>query len=600
MLLSRFWYVILSLGVGAGIVAVFLATSVYNRASRLAMDQALSADTQVVGWYLNDDARRRSSLLLNVCLDETIRKQLSKASATADALPKEVTTETRTALRKLAEAMPQDAGFDAMFAVDQYGRVVGQHGYDQASGIPNFELGGYPVVADALHGWVRDDSWVLDDRIYFVVARPVEVDTAQMPAGAVVGLRLVDPSFVRQVSRRTGAAVAFYAGGAVRAKSAPEGFDPSQLDTIVSDVGNLAQDKDYQEKGRSKPKVLMGDVGVIYARIPGEAWDLGAGYAVGRTASVVESPLGFRNLADEADKKSLPWPLAGGVFAGCVLLGLLFSILEHSRPLHTLRVEAQRMAKGESDMLQVSKFRGVYRKIASDLNDGTDKVAAKGGVPRKAADLESVLGPIPAQPAMSAFAFPIEGGAQAPPGASPSSPGQVPAPKAVVQPPPPRAAMPEPQRATPVQPPAPMPMPKPQALKEAEPEAPAPVAPFPAPAPAPAAAPAAPGPHAAATGDDDATVVQAVPPEILEASATGEHRAVQEADEVSEWHNTYEEFVRTKKQCGEPVSGLTFEKFQHTLKKNRDQLIAKTGCKKVKFSVYVKDGRAALKASPVR
>jgi hypothetical protein len=100
--------------------------------------------------------------------------------------------------------------------------------------------------------------------------------------------------------------------------------------------------------------------------------------------------------------------------------------------------------------------------------------------------------------------------------------------------------------------------------------------------------------------DDDATVVSAVPPEILEASATGAHAAVEEAGEIAEWHNTFEEFLRTKKQCGEPTSGLTFEKFQVTLRKNREQLIAKTKCKRVKFTVYVKDGRAALKASPVR
>jgi hypothetical protein len=504
-----------------------------------------------------------------------------------DALPKDAPQETRTALKKLADGMPADNKFDALFAVDQYGRVVGQVGFDQASGIPNFELGGYPVVADALHGWVRDDTWVLDGRIYMVVARPVEVDTAQMPAGAVVGVRVVDTEYVRQLSKRTGAAVGFYAEGTVKSKAAPEGFDASLLDTVVSDIGTLTGDKEYQEKGKSKPKILMGDVGVIYSKIAGEAWDLGAGYVVGRAAAVAASPMAFIQLSDEQDKKSVPWIIIGAIFLVCAAMGIVMSVFEHSRPLHTLRVEAQRMAKGEVDMLQVSKFRGVYRKIASDLNDGTDKVAAKGGAPRKAADLESVLGPIPAQPSMSAFSFPLEGAGGTPsimgvPG-SPSSPGQDRPSKPGFQPPAAPRAVAIPQQpsrpAAVVQPPAPkpqMPAPKPQM----------------------------PAPRQAASaghddGDDDATVVQQAPHEVA-SQGSGPQPAVRESDELAEWHTVYEDFVKTKKQCGEPTAGLTFEKFQQTLKKNRDQLVTKTQCKRVKFSVYVKDGRAALKASPVR
>jgi hypothetical protein len=269
-------------------------------------------------------------------------------------------------------------------------------------------------------------------------------------------------------------------------------------------------------------------------------------------------------------------------------LGLAFSVIEHTRPLRTLTTEAERLAKGEIDTLQVSKFRGVYRKIASDLNDGTDKVAAKGGAPRKAADLESVLGPIPAKPEMSAFSFPMEGSrVVSSPGSGPRSQPKMPPPSV-----PPSLA-------------GPVGMPQPQALKPSPVQMPVPVG-IKLPPPKPALGPPMPEPpptdlsQSASEGDDDATVVSAVPPEILEASATGGHRAVKEADEIAEWHNTFEEFVRTKKQCNEATAGLTFEKFQNTLRKNRDQLISKTGCKRVRFNVYVKDGRAALKASPVR
>ncbi len=91
-------------------------------------------------------------------------------------------------------------------------------------------------------------------------------------------------------------------------------------------------------------------------------------------------------------------------------------------------------------------------------------------------------------------------------------------------------------------------------------------------------------------------MVAAIPAEVL-AAATGEHKA---SEDTAEWLSVYEDFIRTKKQCGEPTDGLTFEKFQHTLRKNRDQLIQRHACKRVRFSVYVKEGRASLKATPVR
>ena len=71
-------------------------------------------------------------------------------------------------------------------------------------------------------------------------------------------------------------------------------------------------------------------------------------------------------------------------------------------------------------------------------------------------------------------------------------------------------------------------------------------------------------------------------------------------NEESEWHGVYQEFVQLKQQCGENVDGFTYEKFEQTLKKTRDSLMNRTGAKRVKFSVYVKDGKAALKASPMK
>ena len=71
-------------------------------------------------------------------------------------------------------------------------------------------------------------------------------------------------------------------------------------------------------------------------------------------------------------------------------------------------------------------------------------------------------------------------------------------------------------------------------------------------------------------------------------------------NEIEDWRKVYEEFLALKKQCGEPTAPFTFEKFKRTLQGNKDALVARHNCSRVKFTVYVKDGKAALKASPVK
>jgi len=73
-----------------------------------------------------------------------------------------------------------------------------------------------------------------------------------------------------------------------------------------------------------------------------------------------------------------------------------------------------------------------------------------------------------------------------------------------------------------------------------------------------------------------------------------------EEDEDGHWRAVHVEFLRVRAECGEPTEGLGFDRFRPKLEKNRDALIAKYGCRTVRFQVYVKEGKAALKATPVR
>jgi hypothetical protein len=66
------------------------------------------------------------------------------------------------------------------------------------------------------------------------------------------------------------------------------------------------------------------------------------------------------------------------------------------------------------------------------------------------------------------------------------------------------------------------------------------------------------------------------------------------------WLPVYHEFLKVRGDSGESVEGISWERFRDKLRKNRDALAQKYACRTVRFTVYVKEGRAALKATPVR
>ncbi len=112
---------------------------------------------------------------------------------------------------------------------------------------------------------------------------------------------------------------------------------------------------------------------------------------------------------------------------------------------------------------------------------------------------------------------------------------------------------------------------------------------------------AAVGPRANAIPDN--TRVADIPPELLQEAArpppAPRARTAPPPDE-EHFHEVYRDFVHQRDKCGESADGLTYERFAQKLRKNREQLISKYSCRTVRFSVYVKDGKAALKATPVK
>jgi len=65
------------------------------------------------------------------------------------------------------------------------------------------------------------------------------------------------------------------------------------------------------------------------------------------------------------------------------------------------------------------------------------------------------------------------------------------------------------------------------------------------------------------------------------------------------FQETFERFLELRQQTGE-AGNVSYEKFVTKLRRNREELMARHNAKGVRFSVYLKDGRAAIKASALR
>jgi hypothetical protein len=243
--------------------------------------------------------------------------------------------------------------------------------------------------------------------------------------------------------------------------------------------------------------------------------------------------------------------LPNGARAGGLVLVFLTALgimtLARDGPAAIFRKQVERMARGESEELNLPALSRAYRKIGEDLHKAIDTIVEKGGGKRgmQRANLDEILGPTPEPLTSSAFSFgaAVDEASKAAPLPAPGQPAPMLAPGALKPPPP-----------APLKPPPPVP-----ALPGRSNAAPAPLA----------------------------------PPPVASASPGG-------SDE-DHYREVFEQYLTTRKQCGESIAELTFDKFCITLRKNRDQILgSRPDARGVRFTVYVKDGKAALKASPTK
>ena len=540
MFVSRFWTLLLALIAGVLLAVVFLAKDQLNREREENATAILFKELDKTDIALNLQARKRLDVLLAVAVDSDIRKILTDVSKDAGKAEKH-RQKLLTVLRDRNKELKQYAA-DMLIAVDMRGDVVVQVGKNQRDHGHN--IGGFPVVDSALRGYVRDDMWKIDNEVYMIAARPVINNSRYV--GAVVHAMKVSDKFASEISPRV--QLGFFAGNLVIAVGTPkkaEGTKLAQGAYIGQPLDTVLADKQFREKGYSEVQKISttdGDFMAIYSTTRGEAASNDVGFVIVTPIELMANATSFYNQAGTQDIKNLPT----GMIITAILLAILFgwgwNYLEAERPVARLMKNIKALETADAkDQLNVYRFRRRMRNVASAINKVMDiktkAILEAAGSSSKSID--SILGNQEGGRLSSAsFKF-----AEASVDDIPDAP------------PPPGAAQ---QKSPPGAPPppgggrAPIPPTPPSGSKQ-------PAVPPPAPA-----------------------------------------SAMSPADEIAYFRKTHADFVALKQKLGESVDQLTFERFEVTLKKNRDTLIARYGCKSVTFKVYEKDGKASLKATPVK
>jgi hypothetical protein len=573
MLLSRFWYVFLAVAAAAALSLALLAQAVINARSDEALTASLQRDRTLVNAVLRLEARSRLDRMAFIAVDNKLGGLLKQAENVTDEKKlHDLNTQAKDVLRTQVARMVEAGGEgaeagknaelspDIVFALDADGRIIAQLGPLEQNP-PGAGLGTFPLVKRALQGYVRDDVWVYDRRVYRVAARPVMAGSDY--AGAIVhGYRLEKGLPEKLSTYLGGATIAFFYGSDVLGSHIPTGVaDAPQQAEIATSVSKALAAPKWKNGEASDPIELQHGGRAVFVPVTGSAAASGVGYAIARPHTLMTSPEQLFQEASQDDVKALPVPLIAGAAVGLALIGLLFLYLERDRHMRQLQKKLGEIAAGERDRLIVTEWRGAYRKLADRINQAIDKElersAERAPSARKKANLDELLGKTPEASATPFFGFAGDDAAGAP-AASPAPAAAKPAPAA-------KPAAPLPQKAPAPAPVAAAPLPLPAM------PAPAQAAVLPMPSIQPAARAAAPAP-----GRGDVF------------------------DENAHFHEVYDQYVATKKQCGETIDNLTFDKFLVTLRKTRDQIVEKQGVKSVRFSVQVKEGKAALKAQPIK
>ncbi len=514
-------------------------------------------------------------------------------------------------------------------------------------------LKGLPIVEECLGGISRDGFYELDKGKppYALAAAPIRNRRGDV-AGCLLSMEVLGPATLEEYSKETGFQAALF----LRKQVVVSTVSARVLKPLASRLGSKETVRFPDPEAPVPLLVSAGDLGFAARSVRLPSGTDGLHAAVVIPLADLAKPLAKAQQTLFIGVGAL---LILGLLIGLLLAGKPAPDKQAQRLCDAVGL----VANGSASTLNVESYSGVYQNLAGEITKlvtgGTRPPAAV--APESVSDILGKPAEPSPEEAGAAGTLDFEsllGGDRSPARAEPPPPPE-PEPAAPPQPPPeeeaPELDVPTVAAPPPFFPPKEKPAPKPPpagagprvsvpsdlagifddqaATREVEPSVPAKARPeFPVPLDSASAVPDL------DAGDDeeqitssdykpDATVIAQVPDELLKLSGSGEEPAPAKpsamprlpvqpippppappsqppqpkpAGEEAHFKEVFDQFVSTKKQCGESTAGLTFDRFAQKLRKNTSDLKARYKCRTVKFQVYTKNGKAALKATPVK
>ena len=381
MWFTRTWIVLLVLAVATGLVLAFAVPRPIARELDASATRSLDYVQHNTELLLKLEARHWLDTVVLLARDNKVGESLRRSGEQGKDLPL-LRSRLEARLKDLVSGLPADERPSLLIGVDLRGKQIARvgPGHDRVRlGVDG--LVGYPVVGAALRGYIGDDTWSIDGKLFMVAAAPVITRRPTRYVGALLVGQEINSAFASRLRARLTAKnlhLAFFLRGHMVASTLSSPVLsrlPRRYTRVRSAVAKLGRSQAMNlGEGDSRHLVVM-------APFPGEARHHDAFYAV-----VAEPPASVGGLTEVIsrvgigkDLSGFPWLLVGGIALLLVVIGIGLTVLETSRPLSRMLSEVRRLGRGETSRLEPRAYGGLLRQSVQAINDAVDRHARRPG-----------------------------------------------------------------------------------------------------------------------------------------------------------------------------------------------------------------------------